>query len=131
ADFGAQSTPNRHMVSPKQHPIVMFSFQDEVVGGIRLAMLMLLAAVGFVLLIACVNVANLLLARAEARQREIAIRKAIGAAVGRLARQFNTEGVVLALTGAGVGLALAYGGLKLLARTNAASIPRANEISVD
>ncbi len=127
----AGRSPNRHILSSKNHPVVMFPFQDEIVGGVRLAMLMLLGAVAFVLLIACVNVANLLLARAEARQREIAIRKALGAAVGRLARQFVTEGVVLSLAGALLGLALAYGGLRAIAHTNAASIPRANEISVD
>ncbi|HYL76909.1 MAG TPA: ABC transporter permease [Bryobacteraceae bacterium] len=127
----AGRSPNRHILNPKNHPVVMFPFQDEVVGGVRLAMLMLLGAVAFVLLIACVNVANLLLARAEARQREIAIRKAMGAAVGRLARQFVTEGVVLSLIGALLGLALAYGGLRAIAHSNAASIPRSNEISVD
>lgn len=129
--WGAQDSANRHMLSSKLHPIVMYGFQEEVVGGVRLAMLMLLAAVGFVLLIACVNVANLLLARAEARQREIAIRQAIGAAIGRLARQFITEGMVLSLTGAVAGLGLAFAGLRLVAGANAASIPRANEISID
>jgi len=131
AQWNSQDTAKRHMLNLKNHPVVMFGFQDEVVGGVRLAMLMLLAAVGFVLLIACVNVANLLLARAESRQREIAIRKAIGAAIGRLARQFITEGVVLSLTGAAAGLGLAYLGLKLLARSNATSIPRANEIGIN
>ena len=131
AQWNSQDTAKRHMLNLKNHPVVMFGFQGEVVGGVRLAMLMLLAAVGFVLLIACVNVANLLLARAESRQREIAIRKAIGAAIGRLARQFITEGVVLSLTGAAAGLGLAYLGLKLLARSNATSIPRANEIGIN
>lgn len=129
--WGMLDSMKQHMLSPKNHPIVMYAFQDEVVGGIRLAMLMLLGAVGFVLLIACVNVANLLLARAEARQREIAIRKAMGAQVWRLARQFITEGVALSLAGALLGLMLAYAGLRLIARANAASIPRSSEISVD
>jgi len=131
AQWGAMDTMKRHMFNPKFHPVVMYGFQDEVVGGVRLAMLMLLGAVAFVLLIACVNVANLLLARAEARQREIAIRKAMGAAAWRLARQFVTEGVVLSLAGALLGLALAFVGLRVIANTNAASIPRANEIGVD
>ena len=128
---GALDTMKQHRLNPKFHPVVMYPFQEEVVGGIRLAMLMLLGAVAFVLLIACVNVANLLLARAEARQREIAIRKAMGAQVWRLARQFITEGVVLSLSGALLGLGLAFAGLRIIARTNAASIPRANEIGVD
>ena len=131
AQWGQQDSMKQHMLSPKNHPIKMFPFQEEVVGGIRLAMLMLLGAVGFVLLIACVNVANLLLARAESRQREIAIRKAMGAQVWRLARQFITEGVVLSLAGALLGLGLAFAGLRLIVRTNAASIPRSHEIGVD
>ena len=129
--WGATQAPRTHAFNPRTHPISMFGFQDEVVGGVRLAMLMLLGAVAFVLLIACVNVANLLLARAEARQREIAIRTAMGAPTWRLARQFITESVVLSLAGAAVGLVLAFGGLRLIERTNASTIPRANEIGVD
>jgi hypothetical protein len=125
--WGALVSTNQHVFSPKNHPVVMFPFQGEVVGGVRLAMLMLLGAVAFVLLIACVNVANLLLARAEARQREIAIRKAMGAAVWRLARQFVTEGVVLSLSGALVGLALAFLGLRVIAQTNVDSIQRGSD----
>jgi putative ABC transport system permease protein len=131
AQWGAGDTRMRHVFSPKNHPITMYGFQDEVVGGVRLAMLMLLGAVAFVLLIACVNVANLLLARAEARQREIAIRKAMGAPLWRLARQFVTEAVLLSLSGALLGLGLAYAGLRTLANTTAASIPRVNEIGLD
>ncbi len=131
AQWGQSDSMNRHMLRPKNHPVAMSPFQEEVVGGIRLAMLMLLGAVGFVLLIACVNVANLLLARAEARQREIAIRKAMGAQVWRLARQFVTEGLALSLTGALLGLGLAFAGLRLMVRSNAASIPRSNEVGID
>ena len=94
-------------------------------------MLVLLGAVGFVLLIACVNVANLLLARAEARRREIAVRAAIGAGMGRLLQQFIIEGVLLSLTGAIFGIGLAFGGLRLLVATNAGSIPRVAEIGID
>jgi predicted permease len=127
----ATTAQNNHPFTTKNHPLVMFPFQDEVVSGVRLAMLTLLGAVVFVLLIACVNVANLLLARAEARQREIAIRKALGADLGRLVRQFVTEGVVLALAGAIVGCLLAEVGLRVITRTNAGSIPRAAEISLN
>jgi putative ABC transport system permease protein len=91
----------------------------------------LLGAVCFVLLIACVNVANLLLARAEARQREIAIRGALGAGLRRLASQFITEGFVLSFAGAALGLLLALGGLQLVKSASEASIPRASEIALD
>jgi putative ABC transport system permease protein len=120
-----------HPFDPQFHPIVLAGFQDEVVRGVRLAMLVLLGAVLCVLLIACVNVANLLLARSEARRREIAIRAAIGAGAGKLLRQFVVEGIALSLMGATFGVALAFGGLRLLAATNAGSIPRAGEIAID
>lgn len=120
-----------HGFDPNRHPIVMAGFQDEVVKGVRPAMLVLLGAVGFVLLISCVNVANLLLARAEARRREIAIRKAIGASLSRLLWQFITEGVLLSISGGIAGLLLAFGGLKLIVLTNAGMIPRTSEIDID
>lgn len=120
-----------HPFSPDAHPIVAFGLQDEVVRSIRPALWTLMGAVAFVLLIACVNVANLLLARAEARQREIAVRKALGAGTAQLIRQFTTEGLLLSLGGAALGLALALGGLKILVATGKASIPRASEVGID
>ena len=123
--------PKQHLFNRKGHTLVSFPLHGEVVAAVRPALLVLLGAVAFVLLIACVNVANLLLARAEARRREIAIRSALGAGVARLARQFATEGILLSLSGAVVGLALAFGGLKLIQVTNAGAIPRASEIGVD
>lgn len=120
-----------HYFNPAWHRISSYSLQSEVVSGVRLAMLMLLSAVVFVLLIACVNVANLLLARAEARRREIALRRSLGASARRLTQQFVTEGILLALIGAVLGVGLAFGGLRLIQLTNAGSLPRAAEIGVD
>ena len=94
-------------------------------------MLFLLGAVGLVLMIACVNVANLLLARSEARQREIAVRRAIGASTFQLAKQFAVEGLILALTGAVLGIGVAFGSLQLIQSANAGSIPRATEIALN
>jgi putative ABC transport system permease protein len=120
-----------HGFHPQNHPIVLAGFQDEIVRPVRRAMLVLLGAVGFVLLIACVNVANLLLARSESRRREIAVRAAMGAGLGRLLRQFTVEGIILSLLGSALGLLLAVGGLKLLVATSAGSIPRVAEVTID
>jgi predicted permease len=120
-----------HPFDPKNHPIVIAGFQEEIVKGVKRAMFVLLGAVAFVLLIACVNVANLLLARSESRRREIAVRAAIGAGTGKLLGQFVIEGILLSLGGAVLGIALAFGGLKLLVSTNAGSIPRVDEIGID
>jgi putative ABC transport system permease protein len=120
-----------HGYHSEGHTIVGYGLHDEVVRGVKPALRMLLGAVCFVLLIACVNVANLLLARAEARQREIAIRGALGGSLQRLARQFVTEGLLLSFVGALLGLFLAHGGLQLVKAASEASLPRASEIAID
>lgn len=131
AQQGRDKTPNTHMFDPKFHTIVALPYHDEVVGKVKPAMLMMLGAVGFVLLIACVNVGNLLLARAEGRNHEIAVRKAIGASLWHLGRQCLVEGLVLATLGTALGLLLAQGALRLILYFGAASIPRAEEVAVD
>jgi len=129
--YGEKASPNTHLFHPKFHPLVSSPLHDEVVGSVRPAMLALLGAVGFVLLIACGNVANLLLAKAEGRQKEISIRTAMGADNGALLRQFFLEGLLLSLAGAVLGLLAAYGALRLVVRLEAGSIPRAAEIGID
>ncbi len=130
AEQGRNRTPNFHTFDPKFHTILALPYHGEVVGKVKTAMLMMLGAVAFVLLIACVNVGNLLLARAESRHHEIAVRKAVGASVWRLTRQCLIEGFLLAIAGAVLGLAVAWGALRLILAFNQGSIPRAEEISI-
>ena len=106
-------------------------FREELVGNVRPALLVLLAAVGFLLAMACVNVANLLLARGAARQKEIAIRTALGAGRGRVVAQLLSESVLLAAAGGALGVALARGVVALVTRLGPASIPRLAEARID
>ncbi|HEY4563631.1 MAG TPA: ABC transporter permease [Thermoanaerobaculia bacterium] len=126
-----QEIPNSHTPTPDRHRLVIQPLLDDLVGSIRPKIQLLMGAVGLVLLIACVNVANLLLARAEARQKEIAIRTALGAARSRLLRQLLTESVVLALLGGALGLLLGWVGVKAIVAANLESIPRVDEIGLD
>ena len=113
------------------HELQLVELQEEIVGDVRPALLVLLGAVGFVLLIACANVANLLLARAQDRHKEVSVRAAMGAGHGRLLRQFLTEGVVLSLAGAGLGTLLAIGSLDLLQAASPGDLPRLAEVRLD
>jgi putative ABC transport system permease protein len=117
--------------SQGQRVVRVRPLKDVVSARARDGLLVLLGAVGMVLLVACVNVANLLLARTTSRGREIAIRSAIGASRLRLVRQFLTESVGLAVAGGLAGLALGAFGSRLLLRIAAAQIPRAGEIGLD
>lgn len=107
------------------------SFHQDLTGNVRPALLVVLAAVFFVLLIACANVANLLLARATARQREIAIRTALGASRGRIVRQLLAEGFLLALLGAGGGLVLAWWSVDVLRGIGPHDVPRLDEVQIN
>ena len=111
--------------------VELLGLQEEMVGPIRPALMLFMGAVALVLLIACANVANLMLARVAAREREVTIRAALGASRRRLVRQILTESVVLALIGGGVGLLLAAWGVQALKSLDSATIPRLDEIGLN
>ena len=118
------------------HPAMEFTafavpVEEEILGAVRPALLLLMGAVSFLLLIACANVANLLLAAGESRQREMAVRTAIGASTSRLARQLVTESLLLAILASCFGLFLAWGGVTLARAVDPTVIPRAASIEVD
>ena len=110
---------------------VVRTLKDGIIGDSRQPLLVLLGTVGFVLLIACSNVANLLLVRAEARTRERAVRMALGSGRGRLIQYVMTESILLALTGGALGILLAYIGTQVLVSMGPASIPRIHEIGIN
>jgi len=121
----------RAMFEQTKIRVMLHSLRDDVVGDIRPILFTVVGSVTLVLLIACANVANLLLARAEARQREIAVRAALGAGGRRMVRQLLTESLLLTSLSAIVGLAVAGAGVRLLAWWNPASIPRIAGVTVD
>jgi predicted permease len=111
--------------------ITLVSMKEDMVGNVQPFLIVLLASVGFLLLIACANVANLLLARAMGRSREFAVRAALGASHMRVIRQLLTESILLAGLGGALGLLLAFWGTKAVLGTLPGTLPRANEVSLD
>jgi predicted permease len=128
----APGAPGRvHTPNTINHRLRYDDLQKDMVGSIGTALVVLQAAVALVLLIACANMANLLLMRAETRHKELAVRAALGAGRMRLMRQFVSESLALSLAGGVAGLALAYWGVHVLVAANAGSIPRAASVNLD
>jgi predicted permease len=117
--------------SNKTRSVAVARMRDEMVGDVRLTLYLLLSAVSVVLLIACANTATLLLGKATARTREVAVRVALGASRSRIVRQLITESLLLAFLGGAFGLLLAYGGSRVLVALAPADVPRINEIGID
>jgi predicted permease len=127
----ARRTAEREPEGRGWSDVAILPVREALTGDVRRPLLLLLGAVAFVLLITCVNIASLLLARATARQRELAVRSALGAGRGRILRQLVTESLVLALIGGALGLGLAWAGVKALGVMGAGELPRAGAIRID
>ncbi len=130
-DVEARNLAAAFPVANRNNGIALVSLREDIVGNVQPFLLVLLAAVGFLLLIACANVANLLLARAMGRTREFALRAALGAGHWRVLRQLITESLLLAGCGGGLGLLFASLCLKAVTRTLPGTLPRVEEISLD
>jgi len=126
-----ESPLTRQMIESAKLAAVVRPLRDDIVGDVERMLWVLLGSVGIILLIACLNVANLFLVRAEGRQREVAVRSALGASQGDIVRLFLSESLALSLIGGAVGLALAAAGVRVLVALRPEGIPRLEEIGVD
>jgi len=127
----ARNLATAYPVANKQAGITLVSMKQDIVGDVQPLLIVLLLAVGFLLLIACANVANLLLARSVSRSREFAVRAALGASQARVIRQLLTESILLAVLGGTLGLLLAASAAKAMLNTLPGTLPRAGEVSLD
>ena len=127
----ADNLARAHPESNKDFSVSVVPLDEYVAGNLRPALLVLLGAVALVLLLTCANIANLLLSRAQARRREMAVRQAVGAGRGRLMRQMLTESLLLALGGGALGVAVAHAGTRLLVSLGPPNIPRLEQTTVD
>lgn len=130
-DVVARNLANAYPVADKDVGITLVSMKEDIVGSVQPFLFVLLAGVGFLLLIACANIANLLLARAMGRSREFAVRAALGARQTRVIRQLLTESTLLAVLGGSLGLLLAYGSTKAVLNVLPGTLPRSSEVSLD
>jgi predicted permease len=130
-DVVARNLAAEFPVADKGAGITLVSMKEDIVGNVQALLLILLAAVGFLLLIACANVANLLLARAIGRSREFTVRAALGAGQMRIVRQLLTESLLIAISGGALGLLLAFGAVKSVVNSLPSTVPRTEEISLD
>jgi predicted permease len=131
ADISAITTRLEQQFPGTNRNVRVTSLKEKVVGNTRLALIVMLVAVGFVLLIACANVAHMLLARAAARQREVAVRLALGATHLQVVRQFLIESLILAGLGGFVGLGLSAAGIRLLIALAPSDLPRVEQVTID
>jgi putative ABC transport system permease protein len=130
-DTIARRLEQQYPLSNSEHTVAVVPYYEQIVQNIRPALLMLMGAVAFVLLIGCANLANLMLAKAEGRQRELAIREALGATRWRVFQQLLTESVLMALGGGLLGVLVAWWGVKAFVASGPSTVPRLDLVAVD